>query len=371
MKKNPPLKELSQACAEGDLKKVNTLLNKDPSLALDWKPIMDASFHGHPEIVSTLIKNGADPNVQSKNSDRHRPLHRTIEYKVTMPKTPGHEAVVDALLQAGADPMLRGSWNKISALALCAAGGTIQFLEKLKAKSPKTHDIFHAALLGEKTRVASLLKKDPSLAKAIDQESFNYVSNGGWTPLKYCVSSKLGKEDKTLKKRLNEIAILLLENGADPSDSMDSAIYDNNPDFLEIMWKYGGRHQDDDTLNHAACSGCFDALDFLAEKGIDLNGTHGMDHHRGYTPLGGAIFMRSVKGAEWFLKKGCDPNNLKGGDRDTGLHAAVRYRAGPKMFDLLLEHGAKPTRKNKDKETPLDLAKRLKNKKAVAFLEAL
>jgi hypothetical protein len=64
------------------------------------------------------LQHGADPNVKSKSAHQYRPLHRTVEYKKTMPKHDGHHRTVDVLLAAGADPMMQGSYWGISATTL-------------------------------------------------------------------------------------------------------------------------------------------------------------------------------------------------------------------------------------------------------------
>ena len=49
---------------------------------------MTAAFTGSTEIVRLLVEHGADPNVISRNNHRHRPLHRVLEHKKTIPRAP-------------------------------------------------------------------------------------------------------------------------------------------------------------------------------------------------------------------------------------------------------------------------------------------
>jgi ankyrin repeat protein len=70
----------------------------------DWKPIMDAAFTGDARKVAAMLKPGADPNVLSATNHHHRPLHRAIEHKKSIPKHEGHDKVVRILLAHGADP---------------------------------------------------------------------------------------------------------------------------------------------------------------------------------------------------------------------------------------------------------------------------
>ena len=81
-----PAKALAQAASVGDLKTMRTMMKQAPSLAVEWQPIMDACFAGQAEAVELLLECGADPNISSKSAHHYRPLHRTVEYKKTLPQ---------------------------------------------------------------------------------------------------------------------------------------------------------------------------------------------------------------------------------------------------------------------------------------------
>ena len=142
-----PAKALAAAAARGDLNTMRDMLNEDKTLAAHWQPIMDPCYVGQADAVALLLENGADPNIKSKSAHHYRPLHRTVEFKKTAPKHDGHHQVVDLLLDAGADPLMPGSYWLISAIALCATGDSTEFLPALLKKAPDQHDIFHAAVL--------------------------------------------------------------------------------------------------------------------------------------------------------------------------------------------------------------------------------
>ncbi len=362
-----PTKALANAAATGDLKTMRSMLKTDGSLALDWQPIMDACLAGQPEAVVVLLENGADPNVKSKSAHQYRPLHRTVEYKKTMPKHDGHQRTVDALLEAGADPLMQGSYWCISAIALCATGDSREFLPALLGKAPRQRDIFHASVLGEAVRVRALLKKDKELAVTPDKGTRIWTSEHGWTPMMYCARSHVGVTDENKAEALAEVAQTLIDHGASPEACVDMAL--GNLAVLKTLLDAGGKIADDDTLNHAASDGHFEGLEMLMEYGTALDGTRGTDHHGGYTPLGCAVSCRSIQGASWFLEKGQSPNEIGSKDRENGLHVAVHYGASEKMLKLLLDHGAKLNQKDSQGRAPLVRAREKKHKKAIAFLE--
>ena len=145
----------------------------------------------HRDVAALLIEAGADVNVQSPNAHRYRPLHRTVEYKKTMPKTPGHTATVRLLLEHGADPMLRGTWNLHSAPAVAAFGCT-EFLPLLLEHVLRTPDPYTAAVLARHADLAAILAAESGAAVRPDADS----RDGSWLPLQYCARSVAGTEQE-------------------------------------------------------------------------------------------------------------------------------------------------------------------------------
>lgn len=359
-----PTKLLANAAKSGDLGTMRSMLLSDETLAADWQPIMDACFLGQVDALKLLLDCGADPNIKSRNSHHYRPLHRTVEYKKTMPKHAGHFEVVDILLKAGADPFRLGSPLRISAIAVAAIGDFREFLSSLLAESNCELDIFHASLLGQTARVKELLKEDPSRA------TVRHEGTGGWTPLLYCARSGLGRDSQVKSQDLAETARHLLDHGADSTGCIDYAIYSGNLEVSEVILKAGGEVADDDTLNHAACDGQFEVLELLLKYGTRLDGTRGTEHHGGYTPLGCAVSCRSLQGTRWFLEKGQDPNQIKSQRGENCLHVAIKFGASNKLLQLLLEFGAQINQKDDAGLTPLAGALGKNRTKAIAFLEA-
>ena len=189
------------------------------------------------------------------------------------------------------------------------------------------------------------------------------------TALSYCASSSLGRDDAKVAAALAEIAERLIENGADPTGSVDRACWSSNTAVLRVLLEHGGRVQDDDTVNHAACDGLTEPLDLLVEYGVPLDGTKGTGHHGGYTPLGCAVSCRSLRGVKWFIEKGQDPNRIKSKTGENSLHVAVNWKASDKMLGLLLKAGTKLNAKDRKGRTPLALAREKGHRKAITFLE--
>ena len=347
------------AAIAGDMDTVRAAVALDAEVARYWSVLMNACFGGRAEVAAFLIEAGADVNVQSPNAHRYRPLHRTVEHKKTMPKTPGHTATVRLLLEHGANPMLRGTWNLHSAPAVAALGCT-EFLPLLLEHAPSAPDPFTAAVLARPADLAAILAAAPDAATCRDADS----RDGSWLPLQYCARSLAGTEQERVAT-----AALLLDHGADPSSALDYACWADNGGIVALLLERGARLGDDDTVNHLACDGQVAILDvLLRHDAVDMNGTRNTDHHGGYNPLGCAVNMRSLRGVTWFLDHGCDPNHVQSKNGETALHVAVNSGAGVPLVRLLVDRGVNVDQRDAAGHTALDLARAKGKAKLEAFL---
>jgi ankyrin repeat protein len=75
-------------------------------------------------------------------------------------------------------------------------------------------------------------------------------------------------------------------------------------------------------------------------------------------------------GAKWLLEHGANPNVVRKDERETPLHAVCRYATKPDLIELLLDHGADPTIRDRDGNTPYQTAFACQNRVALDCLES-
>jgi ankyrin repeat protein len=93
-----------EACAVGDLRKVRTMLDRDPALLEQrsedgYPPLGLAIFFRHPDVAKFLIERGADVNAAAQNKQRVAPVHAACAVQ--------DYATLELLLARGADPNAR------------------------------------------------------------------------------------------------------------------------------------------------------------------------------------------------------------------------------------------------------------------------
>jgi ankyrin repeat protein len=93
-----------ESCALGRLDRVRAIVAADEAATHSFAPdghtpLGLACFFGHGDVVSFLVREGADVNLHSKNAQRVAPLHAAAARNDV--------EIVGALLEAGADPNRR------------------------------------------------------------------------------------------------------------------------------------------------------------------------------------------------------------------------------------------------------------------------
>lgn len=141
-----PSLDVFEAAAAGDAERVRELVDADPSLvnafAPDgFQPLGLAAFFKRPDVVRLLLERGADATTASRNGLAVTPLHSAIadEASIEITRTllaagapvnarsaqdgtalhtaafVGHRAIVELLLEKGADPAARTTAGKTPA----------------------------------------------------------------------------------------------------------------------------------------------------------------------------------------------------------------------------------------------------------------
>lgn len=184
---------------------------------------------------------------------------------------------------------------------------------------------------------------DESIAKGdIDDVRLHLSSNPQSANQGGRANSRPPLEQAVLRKK-PEIAILLLEAGADPNSTNASmrtplhlAVDRNSPAIVTALLKAGAK-----------------------PNVLDKDG---------WTPLHHAAAKNQLETTRALLAGGADPTipSERGG---TPLHEAAAS-GGAEIILLLLEHKVDPTVKSKDGVTALDIAKQYKNQQAIDALQA-
>lgn len=330
-----------------------------PAKRVEWKPIMEAAFNGDPKTVEKLLKQGTDPNILSNSTQRHRPLHRAIERKKTLPKHRGHDEVVQVLLKYGADPMRRALETRLT--ALCLAGTDEPRFVPFILPYAKELDLFHAAVILDLPRVNRLLASGVS-PKVADINTM--------TALHYCAASAMFALSPRHEETQQAVMKALVAAGGELnvphafghetvwtiSPMYYATGYHDNPGLTELLLDLGAEPDDGESVWHASDEGHEKALEVLARRISPAKlATITTD------ALPGQLRWGKTRGAAWLLAHGADPNILHKQSGDAALHAVAKVGSSEKIVTLILAHGARKDLKNREGFTAREVAKRAGN----------
>lgn len=336
-----------------------------PAKRVEWKPIMEAAFNGDPMTVEKLLKKGVDPNILSNSTQRHRPLHRAIERKKTLPHR-GHDEVVQLLLKYGADPLRRALETRLT--ALCLAGTDEPRFVPFILPYVKELDLFHASVLLDFPRVNQLLASGIS-PKVADLNTM--------TALHYCAASAMFKLSPKHQEAQAEVMNTLVAAGGELnvphafghttvwtiSPMYYATGYHDNPVLTELLLDLGAEPNDGESVWHASDEGHEQALEVLARRipAPEL-ATITTD------ALPGQLRWGKTRGAPWLLAHGADPNVLHEQSGDAALHAAAKVGSSEKIVKLILAHGARKELKNREGLTAREVARKAGNTRLAVLL---
>jgi len=295
--------------AKGRTEAVRHALAADPLLAqargmhgqsLLWLAV----YKNRPEIANLLLDLGADPNAPACDPPRGEIASNRVRPGTIVSVTPlaiahkRHPALVPLLLEHGA-----------------------------------VFDVFTAAWLGDRERVADFVERQPELVNAIDPaEDFQQV-----TPLAHALASGDTGVVSFLLERGAEVA-------AHSGKLLGIAIILNRPDLVQLLLEHGADARQADSLG---------PLDLPERPIADLLIAHGATVPRGMLPRAcrADVSRNELHRVGVLLGYGADVND-RSREGLTALHYAVRSGKLP-LIRFLLERGADVNARDPDGLTPL------------------
>jgi ankyrin repeat protein len=289
-------KEVHEIASSGEVKKLESLLEKHPELldAKGWferTPLHCAAQHAHVDCVRLLIERGADVNARSQLSAATA-LFNAVDSQ-RHEASPGDAlSCAQLLLENGADPNVRSTNRAETAVFHVQSLEMLLLLAKYGADLNVISDEdqypfeYHAYYVGDPALLKFWLERDVNV---------NHVPGFGEPALPGVVSN-LGTDEHD-EERLGQIK-QLLDYGADPN---------------------------------------------IAESLF------------GHSPLHIAVSNGRMDIARQLLDGGADPN-FQNRAKETPLHVAVK-NGSVELAQLLIEHGADVNIRDISKHSPWELAK--------------
>lgn len=155
--------DLCEAAALGDVDALRARLDAHPadisSYSGDgWTALHLAAFFGHEHAVSLLLERDANPLAVSKSPETNHPLHAALSGADSF-------AIVDALLNAGADPSAAAAGG-VRPLHVAASRGDSRSVEALLARGA---DPSHRTTDGRTASAIAAERGFPELSKFLSR----------------------------------------------------------------------------------------------------------------------------------------------------------------------------------------------------------
>jgi ankyrin repeat protein len=390
----PPTPGLfAAATANRDLPMLQTLVRLGMKVPDDCPVLNEAVRIGDLDAVKAYIQCGANINASESNWGGSA-LHQALYY--------GHEAILDALLEAGADVNTSTDFGW-TPLHVVAQTGRIDHAKRLIERgarpqvanqdgmTPVHEAIWHGKLEFARWLSATSGIMDAHIAagfgdlaaakklypdsKALDEKMARGPSPVFWAAMsnqlpvvEYFVAS--GVDVNLVDSRGRSLLICAARRGADavvgflvkqgaklqlaPSENsyewevspLHAAAAGGHLKTMRILLDHGIEVDfsegiaGESPLCIAAKENQLDAIRLLVERGANLNGAA-----EGSNPLCEAISRHRFEACRLLLELGASPNGAEGNPNTNQgtypLASAVSYRQ-PEIFELLLKHGADP-----------------------------
>ena len=295
--------ELREACRAGNLERVRQLIQDGQDVNRGDRngdtPLMWAALNGHDQVVQELIRAGADVNGKDDNK------RTALQYASYW----GHSSVVKTLAEAGANLNVQ-DWRGVTPLMEAAAEG-------------------HANV------VVELIRAGADVSVVSSREWWSVAA--GSTALHFAAAESS-----------IECGVLLVEAGADMMTRNKNSIspLDLAPDYFRQA-----------ALHKASRSGLSNVVTTLAQVGANLN----EQDKRGMTPLMEAAVHGHANVVVELIRAGAVVSVVSSHEYmsvaagSTALHFAAKQNK-IECGVLLVEAGADMRTKNKNSNSPLDLA---------------
>ncbi len=339
-----------EACRADDLAGMKALLADAPGLALEARPLIEASARGAAEVVRLLLSEGADPAAAAPRATPQRPLFQCLA-PGGGEKHGGHVEVIRLLVAAGADLEAEGAYQSLTPLRLAAVVGSRALVERLLVLGARV-DVFAAAMIADTDALALMLDRDPAACAARDAK--------GRQPLHALGMSRLWEASVEEEGRLLACARLLLAAGADldaptlKSDFCPSplwwAISSGRCTTLALLFIALGARLDG-ALAAAAWQGNVPIMAAILDRGAPVDGLS----NKGCTALHDCLLFGRSHAVPFLVDRGADPN-LTTPQGHTALHLAAATNQPAEIVRLLLAAGAAPEIEDGEGRAPLDIA---------------
>lgn len=357
--KEPEITNIKQAISAkniAEVKKFYTANNKDDDITkYDLNKLMKRAVRdGNLEIVKYFVSEGAD--ITNVNVKGYSLLHFAVFY--------GQLEIVKYLVEQGLDINAESiDGRRVFVLLSNSTVPVAKYLLNKNINKEKDRDIVDEAVRYQNPEMAkyfmglgyhfnkdNLSKQDLliDIVKDSSVETLDFLIQQGLD-----IEQKIKFRGKTAT--LLHFAILL--------DRKKMSLY-----LLSQGANPNARSRDGEAIFKAAINNeDMDVLVAFYDKGADLAATTGVFKE---TPLQVAFNLQRVNVIRLLVEKGANVNEVIGSGKNTPLHHAARL-GYLDIVKLLIKKGAKVNVQNRDKKTPLDIAKEREQSAVVKYLTAL